>query len=130
MASFLKYIRDDAKQKTGGQTDPALEFGRAHLDGMPYRGPAALLREEEYEDLTEVVHNGHVDVFDLSDPQHREKLEEIVDRATNGWYSIFKLVDRFVDQPDGSVKVFVFCIWTAPHKELASHRLPTGLKPS
>lgn len=89
---------------------------------MPFRGAAPLLREEEYDELTDVVHDGNLAVFDLSDPQQLATIKEIIDRAANGWYNIFRLTERFVDQPDGTTKVYVYCIWTAPYRELATNK--------
>ena len=122
MASFLKQMRQ--ARSTGVAP---LSFNRAHIDGMPFYGRTPLLREEEFDEFTEVVQNGNVEVFDLSDPEAKAALAEIIDCATNGWYNIYRLQERFVDQADGTVKVFVYCIWSSPHKEIAKHRLPAGI---
>ena len=125
MSSFLKYSqRDDVVQGNGRGR---LSFHRAHLDGMPFRGPPAMLREEEYDEYTETVHDGYVYLFDLSRAEHHKKLNEIVDAAANRWYQIFRMNEQFVPQPDGSLGVYVYCVWSEPHKELARHRMPPTL---
>jgi len=86
-----------------------------------------MLREDEYEDYTEVVNDGYVEVFDLSIAAHKEKMQEVVDAAANSWYSIWKMQEYAVPQVDGSIKIFVYCVWTQPFKELAKHRLPGSL---
>lgn len=86
-----------------------------------------MLKEAEYEEYTEVVNDGFVELFDMSNPDDKAKLQEVVDAAANGWYSIWKMQDHAVPQPDGSLKIFVYCVWSQPYRELAKHRLPQGL---
>lgn len=123
--SFLKYAQD--RGITQGNGRGPVSFTRSHVDGVPFRGPTALLREEEYDEYTEVVSDGFVEVFDLGNPEHKAKLREIVDAAANTWYTIWKMQEYAVPQPDGSIKICVYCVWTQPYKELAKHRLPAGL---
>lgn len=126
MSSFLKY----AEKKEGKENGRGpLSFRRAHLDGMPFRGSTALLREDEYEEFTETVNDGYVFLFDLTDEEHRQKLNEIVDAASNNWYKVYRMKEEFIQQPDGGVKVFVYVVWAEPHKELARHRMPSALIP-
>lgn len=122
--SLLKYVTDGASATSDRGK---VSFGRAHLDGVPYRGPSAMLREEEYEDLTEVVQDGHVAVFDLSKEEDKQMLTKIVDAAANSWYSIWKMQEHAALQSDGSVKIFVYCVWTQPYRELAKHRVPASM---
>ena len=123
--SLLKYAQN--QQIVRGNGRGPLSFNRAHLDGAPFRGASALLRDEEYEEYTEVVNDGFVEVFDLSIPAHKEKLQEIVDSTANTWYTIWKMQEFAAPQVDGSIKIFVYCVWTQPYRELAKHRLPVGL---
>ena len=118
MSSFLKYL----EQETEPGAAP-ISFRRAREDGMPFRGNAPLLKQEEYEELTETTCDGNVDVFDLSDPEQKARLQKIVDRTANGWYVISKLEEQFVPQPDGTIKVYVYCVWVVPFKEIDANRL-------
>lgn len=127
MSSFLKYAEREGTVQGNGRGP--LSFRRAHIDGMPFRGPAALLKEEEYEEFTETVNDGYVFLFDLTDEKHRQKLNEIVDSASNNWYKVYRMKEEFIQQPDGGVKVFVYVVWAEPHKELARHRMPSALVP-
>ena len=86
-----------------------------------------MLREEEYEEYTEVVNDGFAELFDLSIPEHKEKLNEIVDASFNSWFNVWKMQEYSVPQPDGTLKIFVYCVWAEPYRELARHRLPQGL---
>jgi hypothetical protein len=50
-----------------------LHFGRALQDGMPTRGPHTLLREDEYDEYTDVTCDSEIDWFDIMDPEHKKK---------------------------------------------------------
>ena len=123
--SFLKYAQD--QNVTRGNGRGPLSFHRSHVDGVPFRGQPAMLKEEEYEEFTEIVNDGHVRTFDLSKEEDLAKLNEIVDAAGNTWYQIWKMQEYPCPQPDGSLKIFVYCVWTEPFRELAKHRLPSGI---
>lgn len=120
--SFLKYARESRHSQ-----GPPLSYSRAETDGMPFRGSSAYLRDEEYEALTEVVNDGYLDVFDLSKAEDKARINEIIDKAANGWYQLSKLDHKFIVMPNGDYKVIVYCVWIVPHKELAQHRLPPGM---
>src|SRR4051812_18402431 len=98
MGGLLKF-KDEAD---GRQRDTELHFGRASLDGMPYRGKPMLLREEEYEELTEVVSDSHVKIFDITNEEQRKEFSEIIDRCISGWYVVHEKQTKMVKQPDGS----------------------------
>jgi hypothetical protein len=123
--SFLKYALDQGITRGNGRGP--VSFTRSHIDGVPFRGPTAMLKEEEYDEFTEVVNDGFVELFDLSIPEHKAKLQEIVDAAANTWYTIWKMENYAVPQPDGSLKIFVYCVWAQPYRELARHRLPGSM---
>lgn len=126
MSSFLKY-QDRNKDTPQGNGRGPLSFRRAHIDGMPFRGSAAMMREDEYEEFTETVNDGYVFLFDLANTEHKQKLDEIIDASTNNWYKIHRMKEEFVHQPDGSLRVFVYVVWAEPYRELAKHRMPPGL---
>ena len=123
--SLIKY-QDDQGVTEGNGRGP-LHFGRAHVDKMPFRGNAPMLKEEEYDDLTETVYDGFVFLFDITKPDHLTKLQLIVDRSVNGWYHMHKMSEQFVPQPNGTLKVFVYCVWSERHKEMNKNRAPLGI---
>ena len=123
--SLLKYAQDPNIVQGNGRGQ--LSFHRSHLDGVPFRGPRALLREEEYDQYTEVVQDGYAKLFDTSNDEDSAKLNQIVDAMSNGWWTVYKMVEQFAPQPDGTLKVFVWCVWAEPYRELARHRVPQGL---
>lgn len=123
--SLIKY-QDDQPTVKGNGRGP-LHFARAHVDGMPFRGPAPMLKEEEYDNVTETVRDGFVYLFDLSDKDHHNKLQAIIDRSVNGWYTMHRMSEQFVPQPDGTLKVFVYCVWSEAHKEMNRHLAPMGV---
>jgi hypothetical protein len=119
MASTLKILQKLKDKKQGN-----LHLGRVLEDGMPFRGPHVPLREEEYDELTEVTYDSQVEVFDVMVPEQKSKLSEIIDYAINGWYVIHeKTAPQFLVSPiDGSVKILVCCTWSVPHRELNMQR--------
>ena len=124
MSSLLKHAEDPDVVRGNGRG--RLSFNRAHIDGVPFRGPQALLREDEWDEYTETVNDGYVSLFDLANPEHHKKLQQIFDAAANNWYKVHRMTEQFVPQPDGTLKVYVYCVWVEPHKELAKHRMPVG----
>ncbi len=125
MSSLLKYA--ESPEMLEGNGRGRLSFNRAHIDGVPFRGPQAFLREDEWDEYTETVNDGYVFMFDLTIEKHHRKLQQIIDASSNNWYKIHRMTEQFVSQPDGSVKVYVYCVWVEPHKELARHRMPPGM---
>jgi hypothetical protein len=114
--STLKLI-DELKGKQG------LHLGRMVEDHMPYRGPYFPMREEEYEELTEVTQDAGANYFEITSEESRLKYQEILDRAANGWYNIYyKSEPHFIDMPDGSFKIIIYCEWGVPHRQLNTQR--------
>jgi len=128
MTSLLKYAENEQIRRGNGRG--RLSFNRASEDGMPFRGPSAFLKEEEFDEYTETVNDGYVHLFDLSNPEHHKKLQEIIDANANGWFKVQRMSEQFVPQADGTIKVFVYIVWVEPHKELAKHRMPPGMMQS
>jgi hypothetical protein len=91
---------------------------------MPFRGPHMQLREEEYEELTEVTYDSSTGLFDIMDPEQKAKLSQIVDRAVNGWYVVHSMSrePHFTQQPDGTTKALIYCVWSVPHRQLNMQR--------
>jgi len=118
--SFLKY-QEDKGVVTGNGRGP-LSFARAHIDGMPFRGQPMALREEEFEEFTEIVWDGRVKVFDTSNPDDMVELQLVVDRIANGWYRGMKETEKWVEKPDGSTTLLIFMAWAEPHRELNKNR--------
>lgn len=112
MASLVRFLQGQSFDRGG-----PISVARARVDGMPFRGTAPLVREDEYDAVTEVVRDGHVRVFDLSQPEDLRTLNEVVDQAANHWWTILKMSEHFATQPDGSVKVTVYCVWTESYRE-------------
>jgi len=125
--SLLKYQKDP--QVVEGNGRGPLHFHRAHLDGLPFRGNVPLLREDEFHDVCETVYDAKLDIFDVRDPEQKKQLEEILDRAANGWYRILAKKPEWVQLPDGTKTVLVYVEWAIPHKEVNWNRmsgLPAG----
>lgn len=126
--SFLKYS-DDVDIRAGNGRG-SLSFSRAHVDNMPFRGPSIPLKDEEYNQYTEVVNDVGVEIFDMRNPEEKAKLREILDRAGNGWYNIYDLDKKWGKTQDGKVTIFVFVMYAVPHRELAKKRAQAEMLPS
>jgi hypothetical protein len=102
MTSFLKY-REEHHSNGRGKA----HFGRSNIDGVPYRGTAIpLLKDEEFEALSERVNDGKVEIFDLSKPAERAAWEIVLDHIANNWYRVLH-VDRKFSEATGSWLVYV-----------------------
>lgn len=124
MSSFLKYLADEEVIKGNGRG--SLSFSRANIDGMPFRGQTAPLKEEEYDDFTEVVNDFDVGMFDISKPEEYKALKAIFDKAVNQWFKIIDYDKQWVKKPDGSTTIIVYVAYTIPHRELAQQRLASA----
>lgn len=126
--SFLKYSEDGSI--IGGNGRGELSFGRAREDGMPFRGQTIPLKDEEYEDFTEVVRDADVGMFDIKEPKEYAALKDILDKAANGWYQIFDYDKKWGTRKDGSTTIFVYIAYAVPHRELAKGRAQAQLLPT
>lgn len=126
--SFLKYSQNDDIVKGNGRGE--LSFGRAREDGMPFRGASLPLKDEEYEDFTEVVRDADVGMYDIKDPKEYAILKDILDKAANSWYQIFDYDKKWGTRPDGSTTIYVYIAYAVPHRELAKGRAQAQLLPT
>lgn len=115
--SFLKY--QDDPRVVQGDGRGSLSFARAHLDGMPFRGNAPMLKEDEYQAVCDTVYDTHVRVFDLGNQDEAEDYRKILDRVTNGWYRLLHM------RPVGESLKYVL-MWAEPFKEVNRNKLPSN----
>jgi len=74
-----------ANQTNGGK-GRILHWGRADIDGAPFRGSAPpMLQGEEMEDRLVRVADPHVRIFDLSNEHDTKAYLEVRDMIVNGW---------------------------------------------
>lgn len=124
MSSFLKYQSEETTVKGNGRG--SLSFARAAVDGMPFRGQTALLKEEEYDEFTEVVQDFDVGLFDIGIPKERAALKVIFDKAANQWYQILDYDKKWITKEDGTTTVIVYIAYSIPHRELDQRRLDSA----
>ena len=113
--SVKKYL--DSLQKDGWW------FHRADLDGIPFRGGAFPIKSEEYYQVTQVDVDTYVKVFDTSVEKDLNELQEIYDRAANGWYRIIRESQKWV-QDKGKTTLKVFLVWCVPYRTLRPDKKP------
>ena len=126
--SFLKYEENQKLRQGNGRG--SVSWNRAHIDGVPWRGPSYPLREEEYTDFTEEVQDFDVGVFDVRNDGEYKLFREIMDRASNGWYRIIDYDKKWVTNDQGHSTVLVYLMWTVPFRELAKRRTLAELAPT
>ena len=128
--SFLKFL-----DQTNGNGRGNIYYHRATQDGAPFRGPTApLMRDAEFDELTEKVHDCYSGTFDTSDPQmqqHGRRYHEILEGAAIGWFR--PLCERqytWGEKTDEPPKMYVYIEWAEPYNELAPGRAsgPGGTK--
>ena len=100
-----------------------LSFSRADVDGMPWRGEAPPLREEEIAALAEVVHETFVREFNLSDPAQLAAWQEVYNRIINGLYRCTCVIRERVPQPDGTRPMVIYVEYTEPAMEVPPEKV-------
>ncbi len=97
---------------------------------MPYRGQPLPLREEEYDEISRVVYDAEVELFDISLAEDKARLRDVLDRASNGWYQILRYSEKWCRGSNGQDTVKVLLIWRVPYREVdASSSLKSSLQP-
>lgn len=74
--------------RTKDSTGQPLHWGRATLDGAPFRGPAPMFMGEEFEERIAKVADPHVEIFDISNADQKKKYLGVLEGAANSWYRI------------------------------------------
>jgi uncharacterized protein YaaR (DUF327 family) len=126
--SFLKY---EAEMKQAAPSEKPVSFSRAHIDGMPFRGQPVPLREEEFDEFTEVVCDAGARLFDLSNPEDVEDYRKVIEKIINQAAICVREHFEWARNPDGSKTPKCFLVWAEPFKEInrsrASHQLSHNL---
>jgi hypothetical protein len=72
--------------QTSGNGRGRIHWGRADIDGLPFRGSITPnMTTEEFEARLTRVADAKVDVFDMADIEQRKRYTEILDKIANGW---------------------------------------------
>lgn len=119
--SFIKYA-DDPDVKEGNGRGP-LHFSRAHIDGLPFRGQPVMLRDEEFDEYTEIVYDANVDVFEVTDKDQKQRLQKVMDNIANGVFRVLRFDHHWYTKDNGEPGLKVFLMWCSAQKELNKHRL-------
>lgn len=84
-------------------------------EGFPVRGPAALLKQDEIDELP-LVSDFKSQLFKLADPEDKKKFDAIQDRVMDGWYCIRKRIDT--DDPVNVGYPIVWLEWVQLYAEV------------
>ena len=114
--SLLKYsqAQDEKKRRNGSDK---LHFGRAVIDGMPFKGPPVPLREDEIDALTVESFDVELDMFDLAIPEQKAKATEVMDKICNGLYRKIAYAQQWAEV-NGRPTMMLFICWAQPYKHL------------
>ncbi len=83
MANSLVTFSRSMQERDGQK----LFWGRADLDGVPYRGPQPpIMPEEEYAERVVKVGEAHADFFDMMVPRDKARYLEVLTACCNGWF--------------------------------------------
>jgi hypothetical protein len=119
--SLLKYVNNSS---SNGNGRGSVYWGRADLDGIPFRGMAPpLLREEEFEDRLVRVQDFKNSTFYTGDPAQNKIYTEIMDSVSNGWFQLIH-IDRWRKEGDNSP--YIYLEWTEPFLEDGKAPLTPG----
>ncbi len=81
----------EQKSRDSDDDNRPLHWGRAHIDGAPFRGEPIRIDEAGYEQRVERVSDPKVFEFDLSKPDDAARYKDIIGRITSG---IAELISR------------------------------------
>ena len=112
--SFLKFQNDPAYRE--------LHWQRANRDGAPFKGSGIpLLREEEFEDLAERVHDCNMAILDTSDPKDAAMYKKIMDGCHCGFYHLLSARKYKWVKRKGKLTMMVYVEWAQTTMQLPKH---------
>jgi hypothetical protein len=104
--SLIKYATDKGEY----------HWGRADIDGMPFKGdPTLQVTEDEADERFVMSCEPKNRVFDLSDANDNAEYLNVIDKTVNGWFKIIHQ-DRviFKDEENKKVIIKVYLEWVVP----------------
>jgi hypothetical protein len=100
--NLIKFVN-----KTEGNGRGNIFWGRADIDGLPFRGnEAPLLRDEEFEDRLVRVADPKNATFYTGDKEQNKKYLETMDGVANGWFHLV-FVERWREDKDKHHHVYM-----------------------
>ncbi len=111
MSSSLVRFMNRQKDAAGNP----LHWGRATLDGAPFRGPAPMLMGEEFEDRVTKVADPHAEKFNITVPEQKKGYLTVLDGAANGWFQILYI--RRPGEYDPADKNIAYVEWLEYYME-------------
>lgn len=122
-SSIFKFMGNNGHSNGHG----VLHWGRADVDGAPFRGQAPPpMTEEEADERLVRAYDPQNRYFDTSDPVQNKAYLKVLDMVTNGWAQVLNReivkvpVERIYKQEDGSQRVEhdvvfkVYLEWVVP----------------
>lgn len=118
---FLKF-QDNAKRDKAENAQ--LHWHRAELDGAPFRGDSIpLLKNDEFEELAQKVHDAKIGIFDTSDETHKQcgrTYNEVLDGVASGWFKLLTERKYKWSRRNKKLTMLVYVEWSEPTMQLPS----------
>lgn len=100
--NLIKFVN-----RTDGNGRGNLFWGRADIDGLPFRGKEApLLRTDEFEDRLVRVADPKNATFYTGEEEQNLKYLEVMDGVANGWFHLV-FIERWREDGDKSHHVYM-----------------------
>lgn len=116
MSSLYERFRVHRNESHGDNV--RLFFNSQSFNDIPFRGSnPPLLKQDEIDEL-EVVPEGQVRLFDLSNPEEHKEYETVYHRAVSGWYVITHC-ERHYDPDTKHMRIYVE--WCRRYREAPPH---------
>ena len=106
--SLVKFMAQQSNGTGGnGHGNGRLHWGRADIDGAPFRGPVPpMLHGDEATERLARVPDAHFEEFDLSDAAQKKAYLDVIERFATGWAQC-TFIERRYDEKTRSYKVAV-----------------------
>jgi hypothetical protein len=123
--TFIKQAETCADGNGRGQ----VHFNRTSLDGAPFRfdGPGApMMREEEFDELTERVNDCKFGVFNTSSPGqriHGRTYQEVLDGRMADWFQIIAREHKWGEDKEGVPVMYVYIEWAEAYQEIPKSKM-------
>lgn len=108
--SLLKYV-----EQKKSQDGASLHWSRAIIDGVPFKGMTAPLKEEEYEASTIRSCDARNGTFYTGNPEQNALYLEVLDKAANNWWQIVH-IDRY--RKEGDEYLYIYVEWLEHYRQL------------
>lgn len=105
------------------------QYGRMEEDGIPYRGPAVMFREKDYENYTRLGADVVSETFDTGNEQENAAYAKLIQRIHHDHGIVRSFRERWIERgKDARPRLFVYILVEFPYRELDPNKpMPRSL---